>query len=185
MAQAIPLLALLGAAGAVALADQARWALRNARLAVARTAFALLLFGAGAAMGSELLARYRDYFADYPGKVARQFQYGLEQALGYARAHEAEYSEIWVTDTNEPYIYVLFYAGWPPSDVHRSLEVRREPQRFRQAGRARATDIVRGDDLNRRRHSGKFFRPLRHRSDPYSQQVFQAEFRQRPFLDSA
>ena len=28
---------------------------------------------------------------------------------------------------NQPYIYVLFYARWPPSEVHHMLEVKGDP----------------------------------------------------------
>ena len=28
---------------------------------------------------------------------------------------------------NQPYIYVLFYARWPPSEVHQMLEVKGDP----------------------------------------------------------
>jgi hypothetical protein len=62
--------------------------------------------------------------------VIDYFQYGLDQALAFARGHAASYDEIWVTDTNQPYIYVLFYSRWPPSDVHESLQVQRNPPAF-------------------------------------------------------
>ena len=84
--------------------------------------------------------------------MATQFQYGLEQALGYARDQQASYDEIWLADTTAGYIYVLFYAAWPPSDVHQRLEVRRAPGRFNRVGafdkyRFGEPDGVRRNDL--------------------------------------
>ena len=128
----IPLVALIAGAGAVALADVARRLLRNAPASVARTLLALAVIAASTLIGLELFTRYADYFNAYPRRenTLEYYQYGLAQALDYAHAHEAQYDEIWIADTNQPYIYVLFYLQWPPSDVHRSLQVRRAPPAF-------------------------------------------------------
>ena len=49
----------------------------------------------------------------------------------------------------------------PPMRVDlRYVKIRRQPQRFGQARRARATDIVPRDDLNGRRGIRQFFRTL-------------------------
>jgi 4-amino-4-deoxy-L-arabinose transferase-like glycosyltransferase len=130
----IPLLALIAAVGAVALADVAKRALQNMSTTIRRGALALLLVVASILIGMELFARYADYFESYPRRTstARFFQYELQQALGFARAHEAEYDQIWITGGNEPYIYVLFYNQWPPSDVHQQLVIRRAPPAFNQ-----------------------------------------------------
>ena len=61
--------------------------------------------------------------------MAEPWQYGLEEAIGYAREREAQYHAIYIDgrNMNQPYIYVLFYARWPPSEVHQTLEVKRDP----------------------------------------------------------
>jgi hypothetical protein len=130
-AQLIPLLALIAATGAVAIADSIKWLFHKAPTTAARCVVACTLIMTST-LGLELLGRYRDYFYEYAKRksVVNYFQYGLEQALGYARAHEREYDEIWVANENQPYIYVLFLNRWPPSDVHRSLSVRRDPPKF-------------------------------------------------------
>lgn len=130
----IPLLALFGGAGAVALLDQGRRVLDRRPGWPARGLAALLLVGAAGLIGQELLARYRDYFFEYPRRehVLRYYQYGLAEALAYARAHADGYDEIWVAGAEEPYIYELFYNRWPPSEVHRDLQLRRAPPDFNQ-----------------------------------------------------
>jgi hypothetical protein len=56
--------------------------------------------------------------------------YGLEDAVAFAIDHRTEYDEIWITNTNQPYIYVLFYGGWRPADYQGKLAVRRNPPDF-------------------------------------------------------
>jgi hypothetical protein len=131
----IPLLAIFAAAGAAAILDFTR---RVGRQAPARTGWvvsALPLLITLVPIGLELFVRYEDYFHEYAKRedVLQYFQYGLDRALGYVRAREGDYDEIWVTDTNQPYIYVLFYSRWPPSDVHQSLQVQRNPPAFNEA----------------------------------------------------
>src|SRR5439155_1524921 len=126
--------ALVAAAGVVAVADLALRLLGERPQPIRRAALAALAVVVAAAVGLECLGRYEDYFGDYGAQVAPQFQYGLEQALGYARDQQAGYDEIWLADTTAGYIYVLFYAAWPPSDVHQRLEVRRAPGRFNRVG---------------------------------------------------
>jgi len=133
-AQLIPLAALVAAAGVVAVADLALRLLGERPQPIRRAALAALAVVVAAAVGLECLGRYEDYFGDYGAQVAPQFQYGLEQALGYARDQQAGYDEIWLADSTAGYIYVLFYAAWPPSDVHQRLEVRRAPGRFNRVG---------------------------------------------------
>jgi 4-amino-4-deoxy-L-arabinose transferase-like glycosyltransferase len=128
-AHLLPLLALIGGVGGVALWDCGRRLLAPVAPAVRWGAAAAVLAAGALALG-ELAGRYHHYFTAYPRAVARHFQYGLREALAYARAHEQEYDEIWVTDANQPYIYVLFFSRWPPSDVHRHLVVRRDPPAF-------------------------------------------------------
>ena len=83
-------------------------------------------------VGQELVVRYTYYYQEYPRQdnVIQYFQYGLDHALVYARARETDYDEIWVTDVNQPYIYVLYDHTWPPSDVHQNLVLRRQPPDF-------------------------------------------------------
>ena len=59
--------------------------------------------------------------------MTEPWQYGLEETIGYVREREAEYDAIYIDSygINQPYIYVLFYARWPPSEVHETLNVRR------------------------------------------------------------
>jgi len=128
----IPLLAIFAAAGATAILDFTRHLSRNASVRTRWGAGALLLLIGLGSIGLELFVRYEDYFHKYARRedVLDYFQYGLDDALGYVRARERDYDEIWVTDTNQPYIYVLFYSRWPPSDVHQGLQVRRNPPAF-------------------------------------------------------
>lgn len=81
----------------------------------------------------ETVGQERDYFGNYSAAVAPLFHDGLAPALAEAFAHRAEYGEIWVTSTNQPYIYVLFYGAWDPAAVHRDLVVQRNPPDFNQA----------------------------------------------------
>jgi 4-amino-4-deoxy-L-arabinose transferase-like glycosyltransferase len=128
----LPLTAIIAASGALALWDVAGRILSQAPAIARRAALAALVIAAVIPVHNELHARYRTYFDDYPNQVARQFQYGLQQALEYAQAHAGEYDEIWVTDTNQPYIYVLFFNRVSPNDVHRMLPVIRDPPQFNQ-----------------------------------------------------
>ncbi|HET8628679.1 MAG TPA: glycosyltransferase family 39 protein [Thermomicrobiales bacterium] len=129
-ASLIPLAAVVAAAGAVAVLDLAHSLLRAARPVLLRGALALLIALGGVPLGLELARQYANYARDYPREVAPLFQYGLAQMVAYARAHEGEYDEIWFSGASAPYIYVLFYDRWPPSDAHASLVVRRAPPRF-------------------------------------------------------
>ena len=123
----IPLLALFVGAGAVALGEllmrvvPAAAPVWRRRTMVGATALAL------AAIVAELLGRYRDYFVEYPRRtdVLRYFQYGQEQVIRYALAHESEYDSVWLTGGNQTYMYLLFFGRWPPSEVQRELRVRR------------------------------------------------------------
>lgn len=133
-AHVIPILSLVTATGITASADLIRWLMGRAQPAATRAVMALVLTIASLPLVQELLIRYYDYFAVYPDKVRVQFQYGLQLALEDAFAHEADYQEIWISDTNQPYIYVLFYRRWSPSEVHERLQVRRGPPAFNAVG---------------------------------------------------
>jgi 4-amino-4-deoxy-L-arabinose transferase-like glycosyltransferase len=128
--QAIPLLAILAAIGAVTAGTFVVRLLRRQRQPAQRAALiALWTLPIATLMTSEVVSRYDNYFNDYPKnwQVAWYFQYGLEETLAYARAHEAEYDEIWVTDTNQPYIYVAFFGKVNPDVLHRTLQFPRNP----------------------------------------------------------
>lgn len=131
-AQLIPLFALVAAAGIVATGDRARALARRLPGRAARPALALAVCLLGALIGQELLVRYAYYYTDYARRedVSAYFQVGLGPALAFARAHQAEYDEIWVDDANQAYIYVLFGNRWPPSDVHERLQPHRMPPEF-------------------------------------------------------
>jgi len=131
--QAIPLLALVCGLGAVAVADV------GARFRPAATRTRLV---GGAVLVSvifsfELLQRYRDYFKQYARRqaVIDYFQFGLPDAVVYARGHETDYDEIWITNDNQTYIYLLFFNSWSPNDVHRNLVVKRDPPHFNEVER--------------------------------------------------
>jgi hypothetical protein len=128
----IPLLALVASAGARALADAAPRLLRRAPATIARSILVLATIVVSVLVGQELVVRYTYYYQEYPRQesVIQYFQYGLDHALAYARAHETDYDEIWVADVNQPYIYVLYDHTWPPSDVHKNLVLRRQPPDF-------------------------------------------------------
>jgi 4-amino-4-deoxy-L-arabinose transferase-like glycosyltransferase len=129
-AQVIPLLALIAAIGFVTIADLAKHPLgANGSRRPYWVAVPIILTGA---LLSELIVRYEDYFFKYANRprVLEYYQYGMEQAVGYAQAHKSEYDTIWMSNDNQTYIYVLFFTQWPPSDVHRRLAVRRNPPEF-------------------------------------------------------
>jgi 4-amino-4-deoxy-L-arabinose transferase-like glycosyltransferase len=123
----IPLLALFVGAGAVVLADLLERAARRAAPAWRRRGLVVAALLASATIGAELLGRYRSYVVDYPRRpeVLGYFQYGQEQAIAYALAHEAEYDSVWLAGGNQTYMYLLFYRPWPPSDVQRALRSQR------------------------------------------------------------
>jgi 4-amino-4-deoxy-L-arabinose transferase-like glycosyltransferase len=131
-AHLLPLNALIAAAGAVALFELAARLLNPAPELVRRGVLAILVLVALVPMHNEWHDRIRYYFDTYPTAVAKYFQFGLQQALEYARAHASGFDEIWVTDTNQPYIYVLFLNQVSPNDVHTSLPVVRDPPQFNQ-----------------------------------------------------
>jgi 4-amino-4-deoxy-L-arabinose transferase-like glycosyltransferase len=128
----IPLLALITAVGVVAVFELAKHALRNAPASITRIVLSFAALIIVAVTGRELFVRYDYYYHQYAHrqKVLRYFQYGLQEALDYALAHAPEYDEVWVTEANQPYIYILFLSQWPPSDVHHQLEVMRNPPNF-------------------------------------------------------
>ncbi len=131
-AHVIPLLTLVAAVGAVALFDAVKRLLAEAQPWAATGAIIVAVGGLSGAYGTELWSRYTNYFVEYPRASAGTWQYGVEQALSYAREHQGEYDEVWLADTTGHYAYVLFYNRWPPSDAHEKLLVRRDPPRFNQ-----------------------------------------------------
>jgi 4-amino-4-deoxy-L-arabinose transferase-like glycosyltransferase len=128
----IPLLALFGGIGAAALADLVGGSLRVASASKARCALVVTATAWSLTFGSELAFRYTYYFSKYAVRdnVLDYYQYGVEESLEYSRECEEKYDEIWIEDVNQPYIFVLFYAQWSPSDVHQHLRVRRSPPEF-------------------------------------------------------
>jgi hypothetical protein len=130
----IPLLALVDGMGAIVLMDWVKRIWRSDSRLLAKYFALILLIGLFSAVTLELSFRYKDYFTSYKNRadVRSYFRYGLEDALAYVRSHQSAYDEIWITDTNvdQPYIYLLFYSTWPPSDVHQNLLVRRAPPAF-------------------------------------------------------
>jgi len=102
-------LTLLCALGMVFLFDLAS-ASRLARLAVASAILAATAF-----QGAKFV---RFYFRDYPALTAYEFQYGLGDAV--AHAANLGPGPVVVTDqTNQGYIYVLFFTRYPPERFQR------------------------------------------------------------------
>lgn len=127
-AHVIPLAAIAGGVGAISLAEAMGTFLRSKRLSWNLTNAGPLVMAVGIVIvGAELWQRYDSYFTEYPDAVAENFRTGIQEALGYADQHAAEYDEVWLDDNNSSYIYVLFYKRWDPSDVHRDLVVVRNP----------------------------------------------------------
>jgi hypothetical protein len=97
-------LTLLCALGMVFLFDLAA-ASRLARLAVASAVVAATVF-----QGAKFVSFY---FRAYPPLTAYEFQYGLGKAVAYAA--KLGPGPVVVTDqTNQGYIYVLFFTRYPP-----------------------------------------------------------------------
>jgi hypothetical protein len=126
-AQYIPVAALLAAVGVAIIAEGLARLFGAQRQALAQGVLALVMLLPTA---PELADRYRYYFGDYPDTVVWHYQYGLEEALAFAQVHEAEYNEIWVDRTNQPYILVLFFTRADPDTVHNELQVHRQPPYF-------------------------------------------------------
>jgi 4-amino-4-deoxy-L-arabinose transferase-like glycosyltransferase len=124
---AVPLLAIAGGAGFAAAIDLVRTALRSAPRALTTGGVAALVAAVLMLGGWEMTLHERTYFGSYRAQAAPAFQYGIADALSYARAHQGAYDEIWITDVAEPYIYVLFYGQVPPGEVHDTLVVHRAP----------------------------------------------------------
>jgi 4-amino-4-deoxy-L-arabinose transferase-like glycosyltransferase len=125
-AHVLPILALLGATGAVVAINAVQAIFRSFRFGT-RTVRAVTVVCAAllAAVYVPFLVEMQvNYFDQYPKEVTKKWNYGLKEAIGYARQHEDEYDVIYV---DQPYIYVLFYNRWPPSDVHEMLAWRRDP----------------------------------------------------------
>jgi 4-amino-4-deoxy-L-arabinose transferase-like glycosyltransferase len=97
-------LTLLSALGMVFLFDLAD-ASRLARLAVA-AAILLVMVVQGARFVSF-------YFRKYPALAAYEFQYGLGPAVKRS-VHLGNGPVVITTNTNQPYIYVLFFTRYPP-----------------------------------------------------------------------
>ena len=145
----IPLLALFVAVGAVALAHLLGRAFDRVAPAWRRRGMAVAALVSIAVIGAELAGRYRDYFTRYARRAAvlTYFQYGQQQAMTYALAHEAEYDSVWVSGGNQSYMYLLFHGRWPPRDAQRALRVRRVPGSWNQVdgiGKYRFGSLPRG-----------------------------------------
>ncbi len=97
-------LTLLSALGMVFLFDLAG-ASRLARLAVAAAVLLVMVI-----QGARFVSFY---FRSYPALAAYDFQYGLGPAV--ARAAQLGGGPVVITaNTNQPYIYVLFFTKYPP-----------------------------------------------------------------------
>lgn len=128
----IPLVALLSAVGAVTLGEVIVRLFRRTPIGTSVATIPVVVALALGAYGVDAGGQLRQYFRDYPkyGPEMVVMHYGLEDAVAYAIDHRTEYDEIWITNTNQPYIYVLFYGDWEPNDYQGGLVVRRNPPFF-------------------------------------------------------
>jgi 4-amino-4-deoxy-L-arabinose transferase-like glycosyltransferase len=128
----IPLIALIAAVGACTIADLIARLLRRTRAGRNRATIPLVILLTLVIFAAEAASQLRDYFQDYPNQVEVRslFQYGIEGPINYAIAHRTEYDQIWITNTNQPYIYVLFFGDWRVEDFQGRLVVQRNPPYF-------------------------------------------------------
>jgi len=113
----IPSIELLAAVGVVDVVARLRRVPRLRRVVVG----ALVSIG----LASTMLYLI-SYFVVYPNYPAPGFQYGFREALAAAWEMAQPGDRIVVTncDTNQPYIFVLFYGRYPPSKFQRERVVR-------------------------------------------------------------
>lgn len=119
---------LVAAAGCCAIVDTARRFGAASRPRFSLAVLSVALLAVGLAVTVDAARRYDYYFGRYAVDAGPSFHYGLEDAIRYAFAHEAEYEEIWLhPDIHSAYIYVLFYRPWPPAAAQRDLVLTRDP----------------------------------------------------------
>ena len=78
------------------------------------------LAGSVSLLGISFAVYCKFYFLDYPKYSARWWQYGMKEAI--ASAEKSRYRCVIVSDRaffHPPYIFVLFYTQYPPSDYQR------------------------------------------------------------------
>lgn len=57
----------------------------------------------------------RNYFTIFPVRHARDFEYGIREAMDYALAHEDDYDTIVLTNwISQPHIFAVFFAQYDP-----------------------------------------------------------------------
>ena len=88
----IPVLALIAAVGVRAGVRGSQLLARRWRLA-RRIVIALWVVPALMGCGFEAQAQFRNYFDDYSSQVSGKFQYGLQDAVRYALAHQTNYNQ--------------------------------------------------------------------------------------------
>ncbi len=72
----------------------------------------------------------RNYFIDYSKAIASYFYDGLGEAIAYADRLDS--GSLWLSyDINMPYIYVLFYTGYPADDFVNTVEYMNPTGAFR------------------------------------------------------
>lgn len=106
---------LLSALGIVYLLELPIWR-RAARLVLASALMALFAFE-----GARFVTFY---FRDYPQIAARDFQYGIKQAMEAVKRLDADHRPVVITPSiNQPYIYVLFFKLCRPEVFQRARVV--------------------------------------------------------------
>ena len=102
--QILPVPQILSALGALYIFEH----IKAQRIAVG-VAFLIMIWG------TTIL--FYSYFIEFPKKTAHQFQYGVIQALQFARENEADYKKIYVSNKQklfQSYMFYLFLNKYSP-----------------------------------------------------------------------
>ena len=63
------------------------------------------------------------YYTYYPQEFAAEWQYGYKQAILYVKAHQQNYTTVYISGVERPYIYTLFYLKYPPQKFRQTAKV--------------------------------------------------------------
>lgn len=121
----LPLGLLLCAAGLASLFDA--YTLRRQRRAGEGAWIVVLIVVLLVAPLVEGGVRLREYFTSYPAVSAVGFSAGIGETVAWVMPRAVRYDEIWLPFS---YNYLLFYGAISPTEVQRTLVVRRTPGRF-------------------------------------------------------
>lgn len=80
-------------------------------------------------IGFEFKSYMIDYYGDYIGRQATEWQYGMKEAAIYAKEHNG-YSRVYMTEArSQPYIFFLYYLQTPLPDFLKTVEYNTLPTR--------------------------------------------------------